>query len=203
MREQMASQSKTRKLLPKLRKISKEGKKYHYRIKDPREKRILAINEGVRHEMKYKNKTQKQAAIAKKGRFNILRIYRRNNNVKDCNIITRDMRYMDKKYKLGETKNICGKTKKNQKGGNRKTKKRRKYVTIDKEILTNIDRHITNSIDTYTDFKPSNGFKDFIECNSESIMPSLERTGLNKHDIDDKLKKTYKNRYFILKNKSG
>ena len=82
-------------------------------------------------------------------------------------------------------------------------KKRRKYVTIDKEILTNIDRHITNSIDTYTDFKPSNGFKDFIECNSESIMPSLERTGLNKHDIDDKLKKTYKNRYFILKNKSG
>ena len=59
--------------------------------------------------MKYKNKTQKQAAIAKKGRFNILRIYRRNNNVKDCNIITRDMRYMDKKYKLGETSK--GKTK--------------------------------------------------------------------------------------------
>ena len=37
------------------------------------------------------------------------------------------MRYMDKKYKLGKTKNICGKTKKNvskksQKGGKRKTK---------------------------------------------------------------------------------
>ena len=31
----MGSQSKTRKILPKLRKVFKEGKKYHYRIKDP------------------------------------------------------------------------------------------------------------------------------------------------------------------------
>ena len=102
----------TRKTLPKLRKVSYKNKKHHYKLKDPQKKRILAINEGVRYEMKYKNKTQKQAATAKKGRFNILRIYRRNNNIKDCNKITSDMRYMDKKYKLGKTKNICG-----QKGG--------------------------------------------------------------------------------------
>ena len=54
-------------------------------------------------------KTKKKAAIAKKGRFNILRIYRKNNKVKECNIITSDMKYMDKKYGLGKTKNICGK----------------------------------------------------------------------------------------------
>ena len=123
---------KTRKLLPRLRKISKKNKKHHYKLKDPHKKRILAINEGVRYEMKYKNRTKKQAATAKKGRFNILRIYRRNKNIKDCNKITRDMRYMDKKYKLGKTKNICGKTKKNvskksQKGGKKKTKKQFLY----------------------------------------------------------------------------
>ena len=84
---------KTRKLLPKLRKISKKNKKHHYKLKDPQKKRILAINEGVRYEMKYKNRTKKQAATAKKGRFNILRIYRRNKNIKDCNKITSDMLY--------------------------------------------------------------------------------------------------------------
>ena len=105
------SKRKSQNLLPKLRKISKENKKYHYRLADPQKKRILAINEGVRYEMKHANKTKKQAAVAKKSRFNILRIYRKNNNIKDCNKITRDMRYMDKKYKLGQTKNICSKKK--------------------------------------------------------------------------------------------
>jgi len=139
--------SKTRKL-PRLRKISKKNKKYHYKLKDPQTKRILAINEGVRYEMKHKNKTRKQAAIAKKGRFNILRIYRRNNNVKDCNKITRDMRYMDKKYKLGKTKNICGKTKKKQKGGKRKSKRKTK-----KQFLYN-PNNPKKSFDVYIDKNP-------------------------------------------------
>ena len=106
--------SKTRKL-PKLKKVSKKGKKHHYKLKDPFKKRKLAIHEGVNMEAKKTGKTKKKAAIAKKGRFNILRIYRRNKKVKECNILTHDMRYMDKKYGLGKTKNICGKT---QQGGN-------------------------------------------------------------------------------------
>ena len=105
---------KTRKL-PKLKKVSKKGKKHHYKLKDPFKKRKLAIHEGVNMEAKKTGKTKKKAAIAKKGRFNILRIYRRNKKVKECEIITHDMRYMDKKYGLGKTKNICGKT---QQGGN-------------------------------------------------------------------------------------
>ena len=48
-----------------------------------------------------------QAAVAKKGRFNILRIYRRNNNKEQCKLITKDMRYIDKKYGLNKTKDIC------------------------------------------------------------------------------------------------
>ena len=73
-----------------------------------------------------KGRTMKKAAIAKKGRFNVLRIYRKNKKVKECNIITHDMRYMDKKYGLGKTRNICG-----QKGGNggKRRKKTRKKKT--------------------------------------------------------------------------
>jgi len=118
---------KSRRLLPKLRKISKKNKKHHYKLKDRHNKRILAINEGVRYEMKYKKRTRKKAAIAKKARINILRIYRKNKNKKDCEKITRDMRYMDKRYKLGKTQNICRKRRmrkkrKTQKGGKKKKK---------------------------------------------------------------------------------
>ena len=55
-------------------------------------------------ESKKTGKTKKKAAIAKKGRFNILRIYRKNKKVKECNIITHDMKYMDRKYGLGKQK---------------------------------------------------------------------------------------------------
>ena len=110
--KQKGGAKKTRKLLPKLRKISYKNKKHHYKLKDPFRKRKLAIHEGVNREAKKTGKTKKKAAIAKKGRFNILRIYRKNKKIKECNTITHDMKYMDKKYGLGKTKNICG-----QKGG--------------------------------------------------------------------------------------
>ena len=110
--KQKGGTRKTRKLLPKLRKISYKNKKHHYKLKDPFSKRKLAIHEGVNREAKKTGKSKKKAAIAKKGRFNILRIYRKNKKIKECNTITHDMRYMDRKYGLGKTKNICG-----QKGG--------------------------------------------------------------------------------------
>lgn len=103
------SVSKTRKLLPKLKKVDSKGKKYHYKLNKTARSRRMALNEGIQSEIKRLGKTKRQAATAKKGRLNILRIYRRNKNIKDCNKITRDMRYIDKKYKLGKTKNICGK----------------------------------------------------------------------------------------------
>lgn len=80
-------------------------------------------------------------------------------------------------------------------------KGRRKYISIDKSILCDIDRHITNSIESSHDFKPSDGFQQFIQLNNEILLSSLEKTGLNKEDINQKLKKTYKNRYFIIANK--
>jgi hypothetical protein len=101
-------------LLPKLRKISYKNRKHTYKLKYSAKKRRLAIDEGVSMEKKKTGKTTRKAAIAKKGRFNILRIYRKNKKTKECEILTRDMKYMDRKYKLGKTKNICKKTKKNK-----------------------------------------------------------------------------------------
>ena len=113
--------SKTQRLLPKLKKSRNNKKKYHYKLKYTPKRRRMAINEGINYETKHTRRNKKQAAIAKKGRLNILRIYRRNNKNSECNKITSDMRYIDRKYKLGKTKNIC------QRGGNKKTKRRFLY----------------------------------------------------------------------------
>jgi hypothetical protein len=108
-----SAKSSTRKLLPKLKPVNYEGKKYHYKLKDPARTRRLALDEGIQTEIQRMGKTKRQAAIAKKGRLNILRIYRRYQNPKDCEKITRDMKYIDEKYNLGKTGAICGKKKRN------------------------------------------------------------------------------------------
>ena len=115
---------KTRKKLPKLRKLSKKNVRHRYKLKSSTRKRRMALNEGVRAESKKRRTTLKKAAISKKGRFNLLRIYRRNKDPKGCRKITRDMRYLDKKYKLGKTKDICKKSVKKRKQKKRKTKRR-------------------------------------------------------------------------------
>lgn len=104
-------------LIPKLKQVTYKNKKHKYHIKDSTTKRRRAINEGVRKERKKTKKSMRSSAAAKKARFNVLRIYRRYKNPEECEILTRDMKYMDKKYGLGTTKNICRKTKKMSGGG--------------------------------------------------------------------------------------
>lgn len=105
-RRRKSKTKKIRTILPKLRKLDNKTKKYHYKIKNSDRKRRMAINEGVRYEKKM-GKSSKQAATAKKARFNVLRIYRRYQKPEECKIITKDMKYMDKKYGLNETNDIC------------------------------------------------------------------------------------------------
>jgi len=100
--------------LPKLKTITYKNKKHRYRLQDTSKKRKLAIDEGIQQEKNKTKQSLKKAALAKKKRFNILRIYRRYNNIKDCNKITKDMQYIDKKYDLNTTKNICGISKKSK-----------------------------------------------------------------------------------------
>jgi hypothetical protein len=104
------NRNKTRKnLLPKLRKTSKKGKRFIYKLNKTPRSRHMALNEGIKMEMKKRKYTQKKAAQAKKARLNVQRIYRRYSDVKACRKITSDMKYLDKKYNLGTTSDICGK----------------------------------------------------------------------------------------------
>ena len=98
--------------LPQLRDLSSKdrkdhNKKYKYHIHESDFKRRRAINEGIKS--KKTKSAQLKAAKDKKARFNVLRIYRRYKNPKECKIITKDMRYIDRKY-LGpdaKTSDIC------------------------------------------------------------------------------------------------
>lgn len=103
--------------LPELRKIKNN---YGYKLSDPQSKRKKAIDRSIRAEAKKTGRTIRKAAVSKKGRFNVLRIYRKNKKYDQCMRLTKDMRYMDKKYKLGKTKNICNKKNRN----NRRNTKR-------------------------------------------------------------------------------
>ena len=79
-------------------------------------------------------------------------------------------------------------------------KERRKYITMDKIFIIEIDNHIQANIN----ISPSLGFTNF--CLEKQNIIDIEtrklcEAGLNNNEIDFKFKKTYKNRYFIIQNK--
>jgi hypothetical protein len=88
--------------------------------------------------------------------------------------------------------------------------KRRNYVSIQRDLLKKMDEHIiknltiSEKIDN-TIYKPSNGFDNFCSESVEllqEVVTSLCNNGLNNPvEIKNKIKKTYKNRYFLLINK--
>jgi hypothetical protein len=79
--------------------------------------------------------------------------------------------------------------------------KRRVYVGVQKELLESMDKHITNNIND-KEYKPSEGFTIFCKENTETLQKEVSRLckcGLTDHiEIKNKIKKTYKNRYFML-----
>lgn len=88
----------------------KARKKYHYRIDDTASLRRKALAAGIVAEQQKRGITLREAAIAKKARLNILRIYRRYRLSRECEKITRDMKWIDRTYIIdGRTKNICKK----------------------------------------------------------------------------------------------
>ena len=83
-------------------------------------------------------------------------------------------------------------------------KQRRQYTTISKDVLAIIDRHIEIGIENDDDFKPSNGYDNFVENKTRDIedeMNKLKDLGLSEDDVIAKFKKTYKNRYFLITRK--
>jgi hypothetical protein len=82
-------------------------------------------------------------------------------------------------------------------------KQRRKYLSTDKETIDMMDRVILRQEST---LKPSILYDQFCVDYPDLIQYELDRmieTGLSNHDIHHKLKKTYKNRYFLFKNQSN
>jgi hypothetical protein len=78
---------------------------------------------------------------------------------------------------------------------------RRAYVNVDKELLDAMDEHIMENIDNDS-YTPKDGFTDFCKSNLEllkKVVNQICESGLrDARAIEDKVKKTYKNRYFVL-----
>jgi len=79
--------------------------------------------------------------------------------------------------------------------------KRRIYVGSQKELLETMDAHIKSSI-LAGEFKPSDGFDEFCKQNVEILKDQVNqfiRAGISdSNEIKSKIKKTYKNRYFLI-----
>ena len=79
-------------------------------------------------------------------------------------------------------------------------KKRRDYVSMDRDLLDDMDTHIMNAMKK-DDFCPASGYDNFcVSCTSVvkiEVVRLLEE-GLDVEGIKFKLKKTYKNRYYQI-----
>jgi Mor family transcriptional regulator len=78
-----------------------------YKLSDGSRKRHQAIDKKINHDTKRMG--SRKAALAKKRRLGVLRIYRKYRRPKECKILTKDMKYIDKKYlQTGKTSNqVC------------------------------------------------------------------------------------------------
>jgi hypothetical protein len=78
---------------------------------------------------------------------------------------------------------------------------RRDYVSVRKTLLEAIDAHINRYIKS-ANYKPSDGFNDFCNSNLELIKDEINhlcKSGFtDSEEIKQKIKKTYKNRYFLV-----
>lgn len=80
-------------------------------------------------------------------------------------------------------------------------KPRNTYVCVQKILLEEMDTHILKNMHNER-YKPSSGFVHFCDEHSELVHSELQRLAGDGDEkkITLKIKKTYKNRYFIVKN---
>ena len=80
-------------------------------------------------------------------------------------------------------------------------KQRRQYISVTRELLNAMDNHIEKNMFN-EDYQPKTGFILFCKSNEAILRETLANVveqGINDSEvIQDKIKKTYKNRYFIL-----
>jgi hypothetical protein len=81
-------------------------------------------------------------------------------------------------------------------------KKRGSYISLNKALLEAIDHHIEVNV-KLSNFKPSNGFDNFCNNHADPLKEEilrLQEKMIDNETIKNKIKKTYKNRYFMLLN---
>lgn len=79
-------------------------------------------------------------------------------------------------------------------------KNRRKYISMEYELISAMDKHILRNIYN-PNYTPSSGYSDFCHIHLDIIRSEIYRLldiGISTEDISVKFKKTYKNRYFII-----
>jgi len=80
-------------------------------------------------------------------------------------------------------------------------KQRRQYISVTRELLNAMDNHIEKNMFN-EDYQPKTGFILFCKSNEailiETLANVIEQGITDSEVIQDKIKKTYKNRYFIL-----
>jgi len=80
-------------------------------------------------------------------------------------------------------------------------KERRVYVGVQKGLLDSMDEHILNNINN-DEYKPSSGFLSFCQEYTDVLkeeVANLCKSGISDNiEIKNKIKKTYKNRYFMI-----
>jgi hypothetical protein len=85
-------------------------------------------------------------------------------------------------------------------------KQRRPYISVSRDLLEAMDNHIKINIGL-PDYQPKTGFVSFYEENNslieETFRSFYEQDIKDREFIQLKLKKTYKNRYFMIINKSN
>jgi hypothetical protein len=79
--------------------------------------------------------------------------------------------------------------------------KRRDYMGVQKLLLCAMDQHIQTRINS-ENYKPSDGFDEFCQQNKDLLKEEVNMLCKNgfsdSNEIKNKIKKTYKNRYFLL-----
>ena len=78
---------------------------------------------------------------------------------------------------------------------------KRMYIAVKSETLAYIDRHIKEHIND-NDFSPKTGYDKFLKTSAEIVRSESEhlkrKFEMSDSDIKTKVKKTYKNRYYII-----
>ena len=96
---------------------------------------------------------------------------------------------------------------KNKSTEKKETKQRRKYVTLNKGLLADMDRHIL-MVAFQQDMKPAHAYNNFVSDTtySEKLDDAIQKLLDNDWEepaAESKLKKTYKNRYFMQQKSSN